>query len=69
MTRHERQLDELRELCRTDGVSRAVDLAFEHFARFGPDRAVIDLLADVIARTDPPERVRRLFGELRASYG
>lgn len=68
MPRHERQLEELRDLCRADGAARAVDLAFEHFARFGADREVIALLARVIARTDPPKHVRRRFAELRTAY-
>ena len=68
MSRHDRQLDELRDLCRTDGAARAVDLAFEHFACFGPDGNVIVMLADVIARTEPAPHVRRRFAELRAAY-
>ena len=68
MSRHDRQLDELRDLCRTDSAARAVDLAFEHFACFGPDGEVIVMLAGVIDRTEPPPQVRRRFAELRAVY-
>jgi hypothetical protein len=32
MSRRQRQLDAIRDLCRAGGVARAVDLAFEHFA-------------------------------------
>ncbi len=44
MTRQQRQIDELRALCAAGQVARAVDLAFEHFATFGRDERVIDLL-------------------------
>ena len=33
---------------------RAIDLAFEHFAHFGRDDDIIDLLAEAIERTEAP---------------
>lgn len=68
MCRRQRQLDELRDLCRSGAVVRAIDLAFEHFACFGRDADVIDLLAGTIEDTEAPERARRRFAELRASH-
>ena len=64
MSRRQRQLAELAELCRSGVVGRAIDLAFEHFAQFGADDAVVRLLADAVERPDVPERVRRRFAEL-----
>lgn len=68
-TRRSRQLAELRALCGSGTVDRAIDLAFEHFAWFGPNKEVVDLLSDLIARTNQPERVRNRFAELCSSYG
>ena len=65
MTRRQRQLDELRHLCRAGAVARAIDLAFEHFADFGPDGEVVALLADAVAHGQVPVEARRRFGELR----
>jgi hypothetical protein len=65
VSRRQRQLDELDELCRRGAVGRAIDLAFEHFAQFGTDAEVIDLLADAIGRSCVPERVHQRFTELR----
>jgi hypothetical protein len=67
MPRRQRQLDELHDLCRSGGVARAVDLAFEHFAIFGRDDEVVDLLADAIEAAKVPEDVRRRFVELDAT--
>ena len=67
MTRRQRQLDELRDLCRSGAAARAIDLAFEHFADFGRDDDIVDLLADALERTDAPEDVLRRFAELCAS--
>jgi hypothetical protein len=64
MSRRQRQLDELGELCRTGVAARAVDLAFEHFAVFGRDDAVLTLLAAAIEHTAPSDHVRRRFAEL-----
>jgi hypothetical protein len=68
MSRRQRQLDELRDLCRCGSVVRAIDLTFEHFARFGRDDEIIDLLADAIESVEAPERARHRFAELRASH-
>ena len=46
MTRRQRQLDELRSLCRSGRLARAVDLAFEHVAAFGRDDQVVAILTD-----------------------
>ena len=67
--RRSRQLAELRALCGSGSIDRAVDLAFEHFACFGQNEEVVVLLSDVIARTNQPERVRARFAELCSSYG
>lgn len=66
MSRRQRQLDELGALCRAGDVARAIDLAFEHFAQFGRDDHVVEVLGRAVdaAATD---RVRRRFAELRAS--
>jgi hypothetical protein len=68
MCRRQRQLDELRDLCRSGTVVRAIDLAFEHFADFGRDDDIVDLLADAIEHEQAPERARNRFDELRASH-
>jgi hypothetical protein len=68
MCRRQRQLDELRHLCRSGAVVRAIDLAFEHFAHFGRDDDIVGLLADAIERSEAPERARRLFTELCLSH-
>ena len=67
MSRRQRQLDELRDLCRAGAVVRAVDLAFEHFAHFGRDDEIIDLLADAIERGAAAGPARHRLAELRAT--
>jgi hypothetical protein len=64
VSRRQRELDALRDLCRAGSVSRAVDLAFEHFAAFGRDDEVVALLADAIAGVTRSEETRRRFAEL-----
>ena len=66
MSRRQRQLDELRGLCRAGAVVRAIDLAFAHFADFGPDDDVVALLAGAVDRAAAPVSVRRRFAELTA---
>jgi hypothetical protein len=65
MSRSQRQLDELRALCERGSLSRAVDLAFEHFADFGRNQDVVDFLAAAIERTQVPAVVRRRFVDLQ----
>jgi hypothetical protein len=59
--RRQRQLDQLRELCRRGAIARAIDLAVEHFAAFGQDDSVVVLLeAACDCRSVGPEERRRL---------
>ncbi len=67
MSRRQRQCNELRDLCSAGGVVRAIDLAFEHFAHFGRDDEIIDLLARGIEDAGVDRRARQLFDELSAS--
>jgi hypothetical protein len=67
MSRRERQLNELRHLCCTGAVARAIDLAFEHFACFGPDDEIIDLITHAIGRVECGGRARQRLTELRTS--
>ena len=67
MSRRQRQLDELCALCRSGGVARAIDLAFEHFASFGRDDYILGLLAAAIEQAEAPRSVRHRFNELRRS--
>lgn len=66
MSRRQRQLDELRNLCSAGAVPRAIDLAFEHFAHFGRDDEIIDLLADAIEDPGVVGCARQRFIELCA---
>ncbi len=65
-SRRDRQLLELRELCRCGAVSRAIDLAFEHFAEFGRDESVVELLVDCVDQ-QVPDRIRRRLSELNGA--
>jgi hypothetical protein len=70
MARRQRQADELRELCRSGSLARAVDLAFQHVAEFGPDDELLALLADAVdRRPSVPDAVRRRLTDLLASTG
>lgn len=64
MSRRQRQIDELRHLCGAGAVDRAIDLALQHFADFGPDEQVITVLADAVAGCDIPEQPRRRYLDL-----
>jgi hypothetical protein len=64
MSRRQRQVDELRGLCGSGAVARAIDLAFAHFADFGRDDEVAVMLAAAIERCDAPRHVRVRFTEL-----
>jgi hypothetical protein len=68
MSRRQRQLDELRELCRTGAVAHAIDLAFEHFAQFGRDDEILGLLAAEVENTATPGPARQRLAELCASH-
>jgi len=68
MPRRQRQRNELRDLCRSGAVARAIDLAFEHFAQFGRDDDIIEQLAEAVEQAEAPASVRRRFAELRASH-
>ena len=63
--RRQRQLTELRDLCRRGLVGRAIDLAFEHFACFGHDDDVVVLLEQVVAETPVSRDVRQRLVALR----
>ena len=67
MSRCQRQFNELRDLCSAGSVGRAIDLAFEHFAHFGCDDDLIELLAVAIEHDDADRRARQRFAELCAS--
>jgi hypothetical protein len=64
----QRQIIELRDLCSAGGVVRAIDLAFEHFARFGRDDEIVDLLARAIEAAGVVGTPVRRFAELCASH-
>ena len=64
MCRRQRQFNELRDLCCTGGVVRAIDLAFEHFAHYGRDEQIIDLLGRAIEDAGEARRARERFAEL-----
>jgi hypothetical protein len=64
--RRRRQRDELSALCAAGAVARAIDLAFEHFAEFGRDDAVVGLIAASVEQRAVSPSVRRQFQELRA---
>lgn len=68
MPRRQRQLDQLRDLCRAAAFARAIDLAFEHFAQFGRDDEILDLLTDAIEQSVASPRVHERLTELRAPY-
>ena len=67
MSRRQRHCNELRDLCSAGGVVRAIDLTFEHFANFGRDDEIIDLLARAIEDAGVAGRARQRFAELRAT--
>jgi hypothetical protein len=68
MSRRQRQFNELRDLCSGGGVVRAIDLAFEHFAHFGRDDEIVDLLAGAIEDAGVAGRTRQRFAELCESH-
>ena len=68
MSRLDRQRAELRELCRSGSLARAVDLAFTHFADFGRDEEILAALTEALARTPAPAPVRRRLTELQERW-
>lgn len=64
MSRRQRQIDELRCLCGTGAIDRAVDLAHQHFADFGPDDVVLRMLGDLIETAGAPEDIQRRYADL-----
>lgn len=69
LSRRRRQLDELHTLCRpgSAAASRAIDLAFQHFAEFGYDDDVVILLSDAVQQAERAGPARRRLAELCAS--
>jgi hypothetical protein len=68
MSLRQRQSDQLRDLCYAGAVVRAVDLAFEHFAHFGRDDEIIEILTHAMESPDVAGRTRRRFAELCVSH-
>jgi hypothetical protein len=68
MCRRQRQCDELRALCTAGRVARAIDLAFEHFAHFGRDDEIIDLLTRTIEESGVAAHALQRFAELCSSH-
>jgi hypothetical protein len=66
MSRRQRQLDELRRLCTSGAVARALDLAFAHFADFGRNDDIVALLAEIVGRTERDDGLRARLEELSA---
>ena len=64
MTRRIRQHAELRRLCDEGQLARAIDLAFEHFADFGPDDEILTALADALDHRPATAAVRARYAEL-----
>ncbi len=64
MSRCQRQLDELRSLCGSGAVARAIDLAFAHFADFGHDKGVVAMLTAAVDQRDDATDMRARLAEL-----
>jgi hypothetical protein len=64
MSRRERQAAELRELCRTGDLARAIDLAFGHFADYGTDEDILTRLEAALEGAGVTALARRRFAEL-----
>lgn len=67
-SRRGRQLDELRCLCEAGAVSRAIDLAFEHFADFGLTDELVAVITEALDRSGAPAAVRARFASLCAQH-
>ena len=68
MCRRQREFDELRALCSAGRVARAIDLAFEHFAHFGRDDEIVDLLARTIEESGVAGHAGQRFAELCSTH-
>ena len=68
VSRHQQQFREIGDLCRSGEVARAIDLAFVHFAAFGREDRIIELLAHAISENESAGTVRRRFSELLTLY-
>ncbi|MBI5089589.1 MAG: hypothetical protein HZB15_12240 [Actinobacteria bacterium] len=68
MSRRQRQSDALRDLCIAGEVTRAIDLAFEHFARYGRDDGIVALLGRSVESARAVGQVRQRFADLCASH-
>jgi hypothetical protein len=68
MSLRQRQSNQLHELCCAGAVGRAIDLAFEHFAHFGRDDQILEMLAHAMEDSNVAACVRRRFAELYASH-
>jgi hypothetical protein len=66
MPRRQRQLVELRTLCRSGAVARAVDLAHGYVADFGRDEEVLALLVTALERCGASDDLRRRVDDLDA---
>ena len=66
--RRQRQLAELRGLCRSGDIGRAIDLAHEHIACFGPDDDLVVLLERALDGDDDAV-LRCRVASLRATRG
>ena len=64
MSRRQRQIDQLGALCHSGHVARAVDLAFEHFATFGRDERVVDLLTHAVDHHPVGDAIRQRLADL-----
>ena len=68
MSLRQRQSDQLRDLCCAGAVVRAIDLAFEHFAHFGRDDEILEMLTHAMEDPNVAGCARRRFAELCASH-
>jgi len=68
MSCRQRQFDELQGLCSAGAVARAIDLAFEYFARFGRDDEIIELLGRAMDDAGVATRARQRFAELCSAH-
>ena len=65
MSRRARQHAEIVRLCRSGALRRALDLAYQHVADFGPDDELAEHLSRAFETTDVSEALRARFAQLR----